>query len=135
VGQVVIYERKNGVWVETATVMDSNGQAYDYLGHTVALNPSGTVLLTGAYGDDDKAAAAGSVHKFVKTDAGWIQEETLFASDGEHGARPFAGFSAPRADLRSCLCDFCACSDILAADGLRARRGRRLLCHWLVHQV
>jgi hypothetical protein len=71
-------------WLQQAKLTASDGAISDYFGDTVAI--SGDTVVVGAYADDDKGSASGSVYVFVKPKGGWATTSTfnakLTASDG-----------------------------------------------------
>ena len=88
-GSVYIYERDTdgpGAWGLMNKVNAPDGAASDCFGYAVSL--SGSMLLVGAYGDDDKGSGSGSAYIFEK-DAGGINNwgfvKKLLALDGTAG--------------------------------------------------
>ncbi len=82
-GSVYVFTRDpdSGVWSQAAKLTASDGEALDYLGHSVAV--SGDTVLVGAYLDDREETAtapeledSGAVYVFVKPDSedGWADE-------------------------------------------------------------
>lgn len=88
-GSVYIYERNTdgpGAWGLMNKVNAPDGAASDYFGYAVSL--SGSMLLVGAYGDDDKGSGSGSAYIFEKNAGGinnWGFVKKLLAIDGTSG--------------------------------------------------
>jgi hypothetical protein len=66
-------------WKEPAKLTVSDGKAYDYFGHSVS--NSGEFVIVGAPYSDDGGNNAGSVYIFRQSEAGWVQQTELRASD------------------------------------------------------
>jgi hypothetical protein len=89
-GSVYLFIKPRNGWVSTSTyhakLIASDGAANDWFGDTIAI--SSDTVVVGAYKDDDKGSASGSVYVFVKPSGGWVITETyyenakLIASDG-----------------------------------------------------
>ncbi len=90
-GTVYIYRDTGGTWPEETKLLAADGQAFDRLGQSVAVQ--GNVVLAGAYFDDDQGSQSGSAYVFrwngVDT---WTEEDKLLSDDGVAGDR--FGFSA-----------------------------------------
>ena len=61
-------------------LLASGSETYDLFGSGTKINDSG-IVVSGAYGDDDKGSAAGAVYVYTPTEDGY-QETKLVASDG-----------------------------------------------------
>jgi hypothetical protein len=79
-GSAYIFERIDGVWVQTAKLTPGEGVAYDWFGGLVAL--SGDTALVGAPGDDDKGEESGAAYIFAKVGGVWTEVAKLAATDG-----------------------------------------------------
>ena len=85
-GSVYIYGRDTdgpGAWGLVKKITAPDGVAFDYFGYSVSM--SGSTLLVGAYGDDDKVAGSGSAYLFQKDADGtnnWGFFKKLLALDG-----------------------------------------------------
>jgi len=86
-GAAYVFERQaNGVWVEVAKLVASDGENSDWLGSAVAL--SADTALLGAPTEDDGALQAGAVYVFVQdTEWTWSELDKLTAADGEQEDR------------------------------------------------
>jgi hypothetical protein len=70
---------------QQAELVSSNGEAYDWLGVSVAFN--GGIAAVGAHGDDvDGNFNQGAVYVFQLADSVWIQRAMLTASDGSESS-------------------------------------------------
>jgi hypothetical protein len=85
-GSTYVFECNQGgadQWREVAKLTPSDGAAYDYFGHSVAL--SGDTVAVGALFDDDNGHNSGSVYVFERNQGGadrWGEVAKLLASDG-----------------------------------------------------
>eukprot|EP00970_Alexandrium_tamarense_P014027 scaffold3839_cov150-Alexandrium_tamarense.AAC.1 len=81
-GSVYLYtlNSTSNTWGDEQKIVASDGAAYDYFGHDVAISGTGH-LVVGASGDDDKA---GSVYLYTlnSTSNTWGDEQKIVASDG-----------------------------------------------------
>ncbi len=71
-GLVCIFERPAGGWqdmTETALLIPSDLEGYDYFGKAVAI--AGDVVVAGSPGDDDRGNSSGSLYLFEKPAGGW----------------------------------------------------------------
>ncbi len=84
-GCVYIYEiDADGNWTNGIKLTATDGWASDYYGYSVCI--SGDYAVVGAYGDDDKGGASGSVYIYERNADGiWEYAAKLTASDGEAG--------------------------------------------------
>ncbi|MGV6816602.1 MAG: cadherin-like beta sandwich domain-containing protein [Thiotrichales bacterium] len=88
-GEVSIYERKNGDWIEQSTLYASNGDGGDRFGFSVSL--SNDFLAVSAICEDSSrfnpqandATQAGSVYLFKRNGNQWTEITQLKASDAE----------------------------------------------------
>jgi hypothetical protein len=90
-GAVYLFRRQGRRWAQEAYLKASNTGAADGFGVSVSL--SGDTLAVGAYNEDsaatgidgdqtnDDAPGSGAVYVFRRTEAGWVQEAYLKASD------------------------------------------------------
>ena len=92
-GSVYVFERDaDGIWVQTAKLTPSDGEAGNEFGRDVALR--GGVLVVGAPVDDDLGTASGSAYIFERNNSGgWVEVAKLLASDGG-GLQGFGGWVA-----------------------------------------
>ena len=79
-GAAYIYQFDGTSWLETAKLVASDGEDFDYFGASVATY--GNRIVIGADGDDDNGLSSGSAYIYQYDEGGWIQEEKLIASDG-----------------------------------------------------
>lgn len=75
-GSAYIYNNKDGVFIEQAKLVASDGESNDSFGRSVSIN--GDTALIGASGDDGK----GSAYVFVRRGGMWVEQAKLVASDG-----------------------------------------------------
>ncbi len=82
-GCAYAFERDDGgSWVEIAKLFASDGAAFQFFGHAVAL--SADRALVGAWGDDDLGSFSGSVYVFERDGGGpWLEVAKLTASAGQ----------------------------------------------------
>ncbi len=81
-GAAYVFERQsNGVWIQAAKLLASDGGGYDYFASSVSL--VGDRALVGAIGDDDLGPDTGAAYVFERQSNGmWTQTAKLLASDG-----------------------------------------------------
>ena len=77
-----------GTTMDRTKLTASDGEAFDQFGVGVAV--SGTKIVVGAYGDDDRGDYAGAAYVFERVGGTWAQEAKLLATDG--GAGQLFGF-------------------------------------------
>ncbi|MCG8315372.1 MAG: FG-GAP repeat protein [Pseudomonadales bacterium] len=77
-GAVFIYERINGIWLETQKLVSSDLQAEDLFGYSVAIE--GDKLLVGAPFEDEGGFNAGAVYYFQKINNQWTQIQKIYQS-------------------------------------------------------
>src|SRR6185436_7374739 len=101
-GAVYVFTRSGTTWIQQAYVKASNTEANDQFGYSVALSANGSTLAVGAIKEDSKATGiggdeadnsalgSGAVYVFTRSDATWIQQAYVKASnprkDGQFGA-------------------------------------------------
>jgi hypothetical protein len=77
-GAAYVFVRSNGVWIQQAKLIASDGAQSDLFGRSVSV--SGDTVLVGAYGKNSNTGAA---YVFVRDNQGnWTQQAELAASDG-----------------------------------------------------
>lgn len=82
----VFAKQANGNYVQTQKLTASDGAASDNFGQSITVSADGSVIVVGAYGDDDKGVDSGSVYIFTKQVSGaYLQTQKLTASDGAAG--------------------------------------------------
>ena len=79
-GSVDIFHLVESEWEFVQTIVPSNPSAFDYFGHSLAMDDS--VLVVGTPGDNENGHKSGSVYVFRNTINGWIEEARLLADDG-----------------------------------------------------
>lgn len=89
VGAAYVFSRDgSGSWDAGTKLMASSagmnpvGIVASRFGASVAV--SGSWVLVGARGDDFRAPDAGAVYAFRRTGSSWIEQQRLFAADGQH---------------------------------------------------
>ena len=79
-GSAYVFIRVSGTWSQQTKLTASDGAAYDWFGHSVAVD--GDTAVVGAYGDDDNGPASGSAYVFIRVSGTWSQTVKLTASEG-----------------------------------------------------
>jgi hypothetical protein len=82
-GSAYVFVRNGGSWGLQAKLVPDDGARDDYFGWAVAV--SGDCVLVGAYADDDRGGASGSVYVFTREQGTWSQTDKLIAGDGSSG--------------------------------------------------
>lgn len=82
-GSVYVFVRNSGSWGLQAKLIPADGARDDFFGWSVAV--SGETILVGAYADDDRGGASGSVYVFTRERGTWSQSAKLLAADGQSG--------------------------------------------------
>jgi MYXO-CTERM domain-containing protein len=86
-GSARVFVRVGTGWVEQATLVASDAEAFDHLGAAVDLSADGTTALVGAPDDDPGGVpSAGSARVFVRSGSSWMEEAVLTAGTGRFGA-------------------------------------------------
>jgi len=84
-GAVYIYEKQNGVWVETQILINSDSENYDRFGWSVAMD--GNYMVVGATGEDDDLSGnntvskAGAAYIFENQSGTWVEVQKILAND------------------------------------------------------
>lgn len=93
VGAVYIYDyTSQSGWSESAKLMSPSGDELDFLGRSISMDYTGTLIAAGADGDDDNGSNAGAIYVFeYQPGTSWNLETKLLASDGSSFAN--LGFS------------------------------------------
>jgi len=81
-GSAYIFQFNGSDWVQQEKLTASDGAAGDYFGWSVALSED--IALVGAYADNDKGSASGSVYVFSFNGGSW-DEYKIIDSDGAAG--------------------------------------------------
>lgn len=79
-GAAYVFERVGGAWTQTQKLLASDAQVGQFFAHSVAV--SGSVILVGAYLDDELGLGAGAAYVFERIGGSWIETQRLTASDG-----------------------------------------------------
>ena len=79
-GSAYVFKRSGTNWTEEDKLVASDGAYADQFGWSVSI--SGDYTVIGAYGDDSLRGAA---YVFKRSGTNWLEEDKLFASDGESG--------------------------------------------------
>jgi len=80
-GSVDIFKLVENNWEFQQTILPLNLSAFNYFGHSLAMEDS--VLVVGAPGDSENGHKSGAVYVFRNTENGWIEETCLRADDGK----------------------------------------------------
>ncbi len=89
-GTAYVFRRTGVTWAQEASLVASDGQAYDLFGYSVGTGND--VAVVGAPGDlvagpGDRVNGSGAAYVFRKSGATWSQEAKLVASDAAAGDR------------------------------------------------
>ena len=76
-GSAYVFAYDGGMWTETAKFIASDGEAYDFLGHSVSVSEN--TIIVGAFGDENDR---GSAYMFTYDGETWTETAKLTASDG-----------------------------------------------------
>lgn len=82
-GAAHVFERAADGWTHRGSLVQPDGDPYDYFGGSVAL--SGDRALVGAFVDDTAGPDAGSAAVFERRGEGWDHAATLLPADGDRG--------------------------------------------------
>jgi hypothetical protein len=88
-GAVYVFERsrkdRTGSWSKVARLLPNDRAVNDFFGRFCAVSGDGSVIVVGAYGNDDNGSASGCAYVYVRPPAGWgdtsTQTAKLRASD------------------------------------------------------
>ena len=81
-GAVYLYETQSGSWTQSQKLLADDGSFFDNFGQSVAID--GTTVLVGANGATiGNQGAQGAAYVFVNAGAGWVQQQKVFADDGD----------------------------------------------------
>ncbi len=86
-GCAYIFNRSNGVWVQEAKLLASDGAAGDRFGSSVDISGDGNTVIVGAYANSDVGTESGSAYIFVRNETTWSEQAKLLASDVANGDR------------------------------------------------
>jgi len=78
-GSAYVFQFDGANWVEEAKLAASDGATNDFFGNAVATD--GTVVVVGAYGDDDDGTNSGSAYVYRYNGLSWTEEAKLSATD------------------------------------------------------
>jgi hypothetical protein len=81
-GSVYVFTRSGNSWAQQTKLVSSDRAVEDYFGSVISVSKDGSILLIGAYYDDDRGSNSGSVYYFTRSGNTWIQQSKLNASDG-----------------------------------------------------
>ncbi len=85
-GAAYVFAQVNGVWVQQAELLASNGAANDNFGFRVAMNSVGNTVIISAYNKTIGAnSGQGAAYIFTETNGVWTQQAELTAADGAAG--------------------------------------------------
>ena len=76
-GSAYVFTYDDEMWAETVKFIASDGEAYDYLGHSISVS-DGTIIV-GAFGDENDR---GSAYMFTYDGEIWTETAKLIAADG-----------------------------------------------------
>ncbi|TLM67720.1 MAG: hypothetical protein FDZ70_10105, partial [Actinobacteria bacterium] len=77
-GAAYIFVRDGGTWVEQQKLVASDGLAYDYFAHDVAI--SGDTVIISAHTDDKLGFDTGAAYIFTRSGTTWTQQQKLQSS-------------------------------------------------------
>ncbi len=78
-GAVYVFKGSNNAWTLQQKLTADDGASIDRFGLSVSI--SGSYIVVGATGDDDKETCTGSAYIFHRTGDSWTQEEKLTTAD------------------------------------------------------
>lgn len=80
-GSAYVFNRQAGGWVEAQKLTASDGAAFDFFGHSVAV--SGSTIVVGAFDDNIGGnPRQGAAYIFNREGEDWVETQKLTASDG-----------------------------------------------------
>ena len=82
-GSVYVYRKSGSAWTFEQKLTASDAEKFDQFGISVATD--GTVILVGAFTDDDLGSNAGAAYVFRHDGAAWVEEQKLLPSTGAAG--------------------------------------------------
>jgi hypothetical protein len=91
-GAIYVYNRIDEQWIYADKLIPTSSKSNDYFGYAGTINSDGTIIVAGAYGDDDINNGAGAIYVYKKGLVGWTLAVKLYASDAATGDN--FGFSA-----------------------------------------
>ena len=79
---VFAFDHENGIWIEEAKLLASDGRSYDCFGTSVSID--GGMIVAGAKGNDDQGYSSGSAYVFGYNEltGTWLEIAKLVAPDG-----------------------------------------------------
>ena len=80
-GSVYVFTRSGTAWTQEQKLNADDAEAYDRFGTSVAID--GDTIIVGASFDDDNGADSGAAYVFTRTGTMWVQEQKLYADDGD----------------------------------------------------
>ncbi|MCP4307159.1 MAG: hypothetical protein GY788_20275 [bacterium] len=82
-GAVYAFVREGGSWTQEAKLTTSDAEAFDHLGHSVALSGDGRKALVGASGKECAGVfvQCGAAYTFVRGAGAWSEESKLTVDD------------------------------------------------------
>ncbi|HEX5883842.1 MAG TPA: FG-GAP repeat protein [Pyrinomonadaceae bacterium] len=85
-GAAYVFARSGSTWVEEQKLTGSENSFADGFGKSVAIE--GDTIVVGAFGNSDvPQTEVGSAYVFRRTQAGWVEQQELTASDAAAGMR------------------------------------------------
>lgn len=82
-GSATVFTRSGGVWTQQQTLVQSNGEGFDWFGFSVSLSGDGNTALIGALQDTiNTINSQGSATIFTRSGATWTQQQTITQSTG-----------------------------------------------------
>ncbi|MFO0578058.1 MAG: hypothetical protein U1A78_28960 [Polyangia bacterium] len=86
-GAVYVFARSGTSWSQQQKLLASDKAAHEAFGWSVALSGDGSTALVGADGESDGGTLAnGAAYVFVRSIAGFVQQQKLLASDKASGS-------------------------------------------------
>ncbi len=80
-GAAYVYRFNGTTWLEEQKLLASDGAAYDYLGHALAIGEN--VLIVGATADDVFGLQSGSSYLYRYDGSQWYEEQKVLPEDGK----------------------------------------------------
>ena len=84
-GAAYLFQNQGGSWTQVQKLVSDDGAIFDNFGQSIAIDATnGTTVLVGANGATiGDQGAQGAAYVFVNEGTGWVQQQKVFADDGD----------------------------------------------------
>ena len=82
-GAAYIFTRSGSTWSQQQKIVSSDLQTGDGFGRAISINPDGSYVIVGSYGEDDGGENAGAAYIFTRSGSTWSQQQKITASDAQ----------------------------------------------------